>query len=658
MAMKEQKVRKTTIKAQFMSGMMLSVIISVVIVTAISGTLLYLVLMKLAKQDNLHTISAYSSYLDSVIAGVENKIESVASDTSIFDSSISIERRKELLKIAAKDTSFTDFSVSDMDGDTYNNTNISDRDYFKAAKNGTTYISSPVIRRTDNSVVMMCGAKITTPEFDGILYGGLGSSFFQEIVSEIHIGDDSVSFIIDKNGTIIAHPDSQMTENFTNYSELGNSDKNYKELGKFTQLAANGEYDTDVIKYQNERYYVASGEISESDGWSLIVIQPYSNIIADFYKLITICIFVCLALTAGAFIAALKISTRICVPLTQVTERLNLLADGNLDAPVIEVHRGDETETLSNALQFTIRNLSSYVKDIDNVLGKISSGDLTVTSDITYSGSFTKIKDSLDNILSSLNDTFGDIVNSTQIIQVNSSQLADGANILSKNATEEASTLEELTSTVATVLVKVQSNADNAKSAAQFATNSDVLVAKGAEHMKKLTDAMYEIKAATDQIAKINKVIEDISFQTNILALNASVEAARAGIAGKGFAVVADEVRNLSAKSAEAAKNTAELIDTAINTVKNGTVFTDETAKSLSDIVEMVHNVNSIMDEIAESSNEQSIAIEQISLGMENITSSVQTTSATAEESASASVALSSQADSTMNMVNKFKIRQ
>ena len=656
MRKKKEKIRKTTIKARFLKGMILSVIISVVVVTAISTLSLYLVLMKTVKKDSLHTINAYSSYLDSVIAGLRNRIESVASNPNTFDKSISIEKRKELLEIAAKDASFTDFSVSDFNGKTYNNTDISDREYFKAAKNGITYISSPVIRKTDNSLVMMCGTKISAPGFDGVLYGGLGFSFFKDIVEKINIGDDSVGFIIDKTGTVIAHPDSQATADFTNYSTLGSTDKKYKELGEFTQLATKGDYKTNIIKLGEKRYYIASGAISGSDGWSLILMQPFRNVITDYYRLLIICILASLALTAGAVFVALKVSNRISIPLNQVTDRLNLLAQGNLDAPVAEVHRNDETETLANALQFTIENLSSYVNDIKNVLGRISSGDLTVTSDINYKGSFTQIKDSLNNILSSLNNTFGDIINSTQIIQVSSSQLAEGANILSGNASNEASTLEELSSTVAKVLVKVQSNADNAKSAAEFATKSDTLVSEGAEHMKKLTEAMYEIKASTDQIAKINKVIEDISFQTNILALNASVEAARAGAAGKGFAVVAEEVRNLSAKSAAAAKNTAELIDAAIITVKNGTVFTDETAESLSNIVKMVHNVNRIMDEIAESSNEQSLAIEQISLGMDNITNSVQTTSATAEQSASSSVELSEQADSTMAMVNKFNI--
>jgi methyl-accepting chemotaxis protein len=235
--------------------------------------------------------------------------------------------------------------------------------------------------------------------------------------------------------------------------------------------------------------------------------------------------------------------------------------------------------------------------------------------------------------------------------------VSDSSFALSQGAAAQASSVQELTATLTEVSAKTNESAANAEKANALAQNAKTNAIVGNDQMKEMLGAMDEINESSSSINKIIKVIDDIAFQTNILALNAAVEAARAGQHGKGFAVVAEEVRNLAAKSANAAKETTDMIEGSMRKVEAGTKIANNTAAALGQIVEQVEKAANLVQAISISSNEQAAAIQQINQSIALVSQVVQTNAATAEESAAASEELSAQAAQLKEAVNAFTIQ-
>ncbi len=344
-------------------------------------------------------------------------------------------------------------------------------------------------------------------------------------------------------------------------------------------------------------------------------------------------------------------------PLEEVRDAATRLAGGELEGIAIQYESSDEIGALADSVRLMISDFQSVVTDISSVLKGLSGGDMTVVRGREYQKDYLPIQESLDSILKSLNFTLGQISAASEQVSEGASQVALGAQELSDGAAEQASSVEEIAASMNDVSDQIKSTADNSRMARDMVVETSREIESGYGLMQQLVQAMTEIFNTSDRIGKIIRTIDDIAFQTNILSLNAAIEAARAGTAGRGFAVVADEVRNLAAKCTEATKDTSSLIETVVKAIENGMSMTEKTQSSLSAIRDKADNVDRLVVRIADASNTQSAAISQVTKGIEQISGVVQSNSATAEESAATSEELSSQAENLRELLGQFKLK-
>lgn len=360
---------------------------------------------------------------------------------------------------------------------------------------------------------------------------------------------------------------------------------------------------------------------------------------------IIIVVGVIISLGLGLFISRI-----ISKPINEMVLAANKLAEGDV-AVNVAANTKDEVGKLAESFGRMITNIRSQV----NVVERIAAGDLTVEVNVRSEQDLLNKK--LAEMVAKNNEVLGNIASASEQVAAGSRQVSDSSIALSQGATEQASSIEQLTASLEEISSQTKLNAQNANQANELAEVAKSNALKGNSQMKEMQKAMEEINESSTNISKIIKVIDEIAFQTNILALNAAVEAARAGQHGKGFAVVAEEVRNLAARSANAAKETTDMISGSISKVAAGTKIADETAEALNKIVEDVAKAADLVGDIAIASNEQATGIAQINQGIMQVSQVVQTNSATSEESAAASEELSSQAELLKSSVSKYTLK-
>lgn len=349
---------------------------------------------------------------------------------------------------------------------------------------------------------------------------------------------------------------------------------------------------------------------------------------------------------------------RILKPIIAVRDQMSEISTGNLSADFSLESDTSEIGMLVDSIHETKNELKKYIHDIDSKLAQMASGKMDLTIDNDYLGEFLPIQTALGQILDSLNHALLQINQTAGLVSDESEQMASDAQILSNGATEQASAIEELSASIQELSGQVKSTSHDADYARQSSIDLAGQLQACSKKMEQLTSAMEDISESSMQISGIIKTIEDISFQTNILALNASVEAARAGNYGKGFAVVADEVQSLANKSSVAAKDITKLIETSMELVKHGTTLSGDTTEALSVGVNGSQNTAELIQKIADSAQQQALSLEQLTAGVNQISDVVHTNTVTAEKSASSASELYKQAGELKRSVQRFQLRR
>ncbi|MFW6312318.1 MAG: HAMP domain-containing methyl-accepting chemotaxis protein [Spirochaetota bacterium] len=366
----------------------------------------------------------------------------------------------------------------------------------------------------------------------------------------------------------------------------------------------------------------------------------------------TIVAVIVVAMVAGfvlAIVLGLLLTRSITKPIRRGVTFAQEIARGNLDVE-LDIDQRDEIGELADSLRGMIEALRYKAE----MIGRIAEGDFSV--EVSVASQQDSLGKSMVTMVESLSDVISQVRDAAEQVSAGADQVSQASQDLSQGATESASSLEEISSSVNEISSQSRQNADNATEANKIAREASDNAGRGNDQMEQLREAMGSISGASDEIKKVVKVIDDIAFQINLLALNANVEAARAGKYGKGFAVVADEVRNLAVRSAEAVRETQTMVDTSVASIETGNGLTDQTATQLAEIVSGSMKVADFLEEIAAASKEQAQAIDQITEGLSQVDQVTQANTASAEESASAAEELASQAQQLNATIGRFRV--
>jgi methyl-accepting chemotaxis protein len=425
----------------------------------------------------------------------------------------------------------------------------------------------------------------------------------------------------------------------------------------------------DIVSWHNGRlvsFQQATGVFSSVTSVALkevqgllneVILSVSENIMTDDLMLgnaqttqIIVTILALASIVLGVVLAFI-IATGIINPIRKGVLFAQEVAKGDLDAKV-DFEQSDEIGDLSAALNNMVRSLRIKA----GALSQVAEGDLTV--EVEMDSDKDALGSSLIDMKDSLNRIMAQVTVAVEQVSSGSGQVSSASQSLSQGAAEQASSLEEISSSLNQISGQSKQNAENALEANAIAKKAMESAEAGNDQMQDLVSAMEKISVSSDETKKVVKVIDDIAFQINLLALNANVEAARAGKYGKGFAVVADEVRNLAVRSGDAVKETTQIVEDSIRSIDDGTVTARATADKLAEIVEGSARVAEFLGDIAVASKEQAQGVEQINGGVEQIDQVTQSNTASAEESAAAAEELAAQSQQLKGMIARFKLAE
>lgn len=526
--------------------------------------------------------------------------------------------------------------------------------YYIPVNNGVPTWMSPYYNENVNVYMI----SYVVPLFkDGVSVGIIGMDIDFTLIEQLAATDTiyptASSFIINGERQIMYHETAEFGTQLEDMDSSGGMDALCLSL---SSERTDGELITMTIdkqEYLTTYQPLRNGMTVITSALSLDVNKSRNTL---FYSIAGASVFI---IVVAAVIALLIVST-ISKPIASLNSTVRQVAAGDL-AVEINVKSNDEVGTLAENFSSTVSQLNEYaeyINEVSDILRAIAEGNLDFKLTKSYVGEFEKIKSSLIHISNTLNRTLYDIRTAAEQVAAGSEQVSAGAQALAQSSTEQTGSIQSLSSSIEELTADVEDNNKSIQGAFQAMEKAVMDINESRSDMHDMHSAMNDISDASEQISNIVRTVDDIASQTNILAINAAIEAARAGEAGKGFAVVAGEIQLLASKVAAATSNISELVENVMHTVKRGRQISEKADGSIKNVANTSETVKSALREISVSSEKQSQSIENINVNIKQITDVVQTNSATAEESASASEEMKGQAQVLRQRIGMFKLKK
>ena len=467
--------------------------------------------------------------------------------------------------------------------------------------------------------------------------------------------DSEYVFLNVETGVYLYHQDESLLNTET-------ADSGYKEIIRRIQTDDSIQASTYSYEDENGINQLVVYKYLKDRGWVFMVRDSATEVYGAVTQIRIVVGLLCAGMAAAIIFITLIILHREGKELMVVEHAIGHLGDLNLSADKdLEIFygRSDEIGMIAQTTHHVCVCLRKTIDDIARILEEMADGNLTV--DVTknesyYIGDFRVLSGSLKSIHANLVEVIRDISSVANQVDTSANQVSMGAQALFQGTEEQTESVDGLVSNMTTITSQIQNSAVRCSNANHLVDKATGYAAEADTKMEQLIVSTKNIDKSSTQIVTIIKTIEDIAFQTNILALNASVEAARVGAVGKGFSVVADEVQNLATRSSEAVQNTNSLIKQSIQDVKTGTESTNLVVSAMQVINDCIQSIKTLMDEIETASVQQSEMIVLIENRIKEISEVVQANSSAAEESAAVSKGLSEQARTLNNLISRFRI--
>lgn len=652
-----------SIRTKITVCIILTVLIGLVTSGSLSIMLNYNNTMSTVEQMMSQTAVLAAGRVQQELKAYKNVVMEVGGIPQLSDPEVSVEEKQAIIDERISMHGFRRGNIVGADGiSIFDGNDYSDREYVRQAMQGNVFVSEPLISKVTGELSIMVAAPLYSEgnygkSIVGVVYFVPHETFLNDIVSAIQVGENSRAYMINKSGDTIADITLD-TITVQNIEAEAKSDSSLQELAAIHAKMRQGQNGFGSYINGEDKMFATYAPVLDTDGWSIAVTAPQINYLASTRDVIVINVIMIIVSILISVIVALVLALNIGRPMKACVERMKLLVAGDLETPMPKITNKDETGMLVRSTETLVEGLRIVIHDISYLLNEMANQNLDVHTEHeeVYVGSFQDILLSMRNMRIELSSAMRQVNHSAEEVANASNQLSSSAQTLSQGTVEQASSVQELATRISTISEEVKNTASGALNVRSqtHQTGEEVFLCN--QKMQDLVEAMTKIQTSSEEIEKILKTIDDIAFQTNILALNAAVEAARAGSAGKGFAVVAQEVRELAGKSAQAAKDTSDLIANSTNAVHTGTEIAQSTADILLGVVGSIQSVVDAIDHIAIVSNEQSESVEQVSEGINQISVVVQSNSATAEQGAAASEQLSAEAACLKKLVNHFTL--